>query len=645
VTVGQRRYSVSIDTGGTFTDGYVTDGHTDVWVKADTTPHDLTEGVLACVDAAATRLGHARADLLRSTSSVRLSTTIGTNTLIDRSGPRIGLLLGRDVEWVREQLPETLPLEPDLVASIPPAASEDESAAVLRSVHLLLERGARIIVICLAAGPDLGERELAVRDAIALDYPRHYLGAVPTLPSHQITLEPDPVIRLQTAVLDAYLHPVMSRFLYRVEDELRAADYAHPMLVANADGSTTRVAKTTALRTWGSGPAGGAAAAAELSRRLGLTNVVCVDIGGTSSDISVLTSATWEYAVRHRIEGATVALPAARIESVGIGGGSIARVAEGRLQVGPRSAGAHPGPAAFGLGGEEATVTDAALTIGILDPERFLGGRKRLHAEAARTAVVRNVAEALGKDATAAAWDILEVAATVVAQRVSASLEDRGLRAADSTLFAVGGAGGLLADRIGRLCGAPHRYAFLLSPVFSAFGVSTLDVSHAYDFTTASSQTVEQVIADLVARARMDMRGEGVAGEDLRFDVEVERDDGDIRTAAMGAARDPDVKAAAAFLDREAPPGRLARLRVTSPLPNVPGADHVAKPGSPRGSRDVAWASGRQSIQVHEWSSLQSGTAVTGPAIIESDETTVLVPPDTEAIVTDHGGVRFGHDA
>ena len=208
--------------------------------------------------------------------------------MIDRSGPRVGLLLGEGIGQVAGELAPTLPLDPGVIATIPDSGEEADAPAVLAAMHTLLERGARIVVVALAGGPGLARRELAVRGLIATDYPRHYLGAVPILPSHQVTFAPEPVIRVQSAVLDAYLHPVMSRFLYRVEDELRSSGFPHPMLVANADGGTSRVAKTTALRTWGSGPAGGVAAVAEMVRRLGLERAVGVDIGGTSADISVV---------------------------------------------------------------------------------------------------------------------------------------------------------------------------------------------------------------------------------------------------------------------------------------------------------------------------------------------------------------------
>src|SRR3954447_11481399 len=177
-------WTINIDTGGTFTDGYVSAGDRSASVKVDTTPHDLAAGVSACLDAAAGVLGLSTQQLLRRTGVVRLSTTIGTNTLIARTGPRVGLLIGRAARAASGEFPSGLPLKPDLVEQIADDPGPADERAVLDAVHSLLERGARIIVVALDHGQDLARRELAVREVIASDYPRHYLGAVPVVPSH-----------------------------------------------------------------------------------------------------------------------------------------------------------------------------------------------------------------------------------------------------------------------------------------------------------------------------------------------------------------------------------------------------------------------------------------------------------------------------
>jgi N-methylhydantoinase A/oxoprolinase/acetone carboxylase beta subunit len=390
-------------------------------------------------------------------------------------------------------------------------------------------------------------------------------------------------------------------------------------------------------------------------RRLGLERAVGVDIGGTSADISVVQATGWDYAVRPTIEGVTVSLPVLGVESVGQGGGSIARVRDGVLSVGPDSAGAYPGPAAFALGGDRATVTDAAAALGLFDAAGFLGGRKRLDLEAARAAVLRDVATPLGVDVWEAARRILATTAAAIARHVEAHLGRRGLRPDATALFATGGAGGLLADAIGRALGARERYAFKLSPVFSAYGLSGLPVAHAYDLP-ADGPGEAATLGDLAARARRDMRSEGVTTSDLEFSLEVEVDGHGVWRMPLGRG-DPGslARAEGALVGRR---DRLARLRASAPAPSssapapssAPDAS-ARQPGpprpaagddpAPRSARDVAWAGAPEATPVYDWSTLPPGASIVGPALIESSETTVAVPPGSVGRAGDHGEVRF----
>ncbi len=616
-------YVINIDTGGTFTDGYVTGPAGSIRAKVDTTPHDLTVGILACIDRAAGLLEMSRPELLRQTDTVRFSTTIGTNTLINRSGPKIGLLLGATLgDSLVAGLAEALPLDRELVQLVPEAEQDD--ASVIAAVHTLLERGARILVVALSSGVDLPVREGALRSRIAADYPRHYLGAVPIVASHQVTLTPDSRVRVQTAILNAYLHPSMSRVLYRVEVQLRTDGYRHPLLVANADAGTSRVAKTTALRTWGSGPAGGVAGALELTRELGLKHVVTLDVGGTSSDISIVEQTGWHYAVQPVIEGIAVALPAVALESVGVGGGSIVRVENGRVSVGPESTGAQPGPAAFGLGGQEATVTDAACCLGMFDPDHFLGGRKRLDIEAARAVVGARVAEPLGVGVTEAAARILETAADGIAQAVGKQLRHRSLVPSEVALFASGGAGGLLAHAVADRAGLAAVYGFTVNSVFSAFGLSRLDISHSYEASPGASLECE--LEGLRERARRDMQGEGADTSAITYAIEGEvvGADGGVQVVALGGETGEAVAAAGAFRNGEL---RLARLRATTAgvhgaLPLADGASLVT-----RGQRALHLKDSIAMLPVFDWDTGAAGAELQGPAILESTETTLLIPP------------------
>jgi N-methylhydantoinase A/oxoprolinase/acetone carboxylase beta subunit len=631
----KKAYTIELDTGGTFTDGYVSSPERTVRAKVDTTPHDLTEGILACIDHAAAQLGLDRAGLLRRTEVVRLSTTIGTNTLINRSGAKVGLLVdGPMHDAVAARLPEKLPLAKSLIERVG-ASSGDGGAETVAALRRLLEHGARIIVVALSDGPDLAARERAVRTFIAAEYPRHYLGAVPIVPSHEVTLAPDPFVRVCTAVLDAYLHPTMSRFLYRVEDELRRSGSSRPLLVAQSNGGTSRVAKTTAIRTWGSGPAGGVAGAAALARELALDAVVAIDVGGTSSDVAVVTKGEWTYAVQPTIDGVPVSLPVLELESVGIGGGSIAAVAGKELAVGPKSAGAQPGPAAFGLGGADATVTDAVCALGIFDPASFLGGRKTLDVEAAKRVIQDTVAAPLGTSVETAAQRILRQAAHVVATEVRRALVARGLEAAKTWLFATGGAGGLLAAAIVAEAELAGFVAFPLSPVFSAFGLSRLDLLHAYE--ARPDAAAEATLERLTTRALQDMRGEGVDTAGVRISVEGERarQDGAIEAVDLGDAR-------AAVRAASENGIRLLRLKAVVPGRRSPLERRAPGEGAAprRAARAVVWKTVAQETPVFAWDELAAGMKFDGPAIVESADTTVPIPPGTSAVVGELGELR-----
>jgi len=635
------RFTIDIDTGGTFTDCYVTSDSQVVITKADTTPHDLSLGVLTGIQQAAELLGLTRRALLERSEVVRLSTTIGTNTFINRSGAKVGLLIGERLARQVDRLSRSLPLQSDLIAAIPETIDDSTARSVRSATHDLLDRGARILVIALDGDADLPRRESAVRNVIAEDYPRHYLGAVPVLPSHQVTPVADGVIRIQTAVLDAYIHPVMSRFLYRVEDQLRADGLAYPLQVGNASGATSRVAKTAALRTWGSGPAGGVAGAAEMAQHFGLRHVVAVDIGGTSADICVITEERWDREVSPSIEGVVVALPTLRLYSAGIGCGSIVRVVGKDVVVGPDSAGAQPGPAAFGLGGDLVTVTDAACCLGYFDPGHFLGGRRRLDLAAARRVLADKIAKPLALSVEQAASLVLERTAERLAAAIRGQLDGRGVDASSYTLFATGGGAGILGHAVGRLGGFASVYAFPISPVFSAFGLSRLDISHSYEQMPAV-EACEHALAAMRAAALADMRGEGFDVDTVNLQIEGEFLAGnEIVVEALGA----DFGQASRKAREKYQSLRLLRLSATVPGRHASLARPFATPrGDAVGSRLVRWGAGATETPVFDWLALREGTLVSGPAVLETSETTLLIPPNARGTIGALGEVRLAVD-
>ena len=515
--------TINIDTGGTFTDGYFTKDGVSRRIKVDTTPHDLTECLAKCIAAGATALGYdGSVGLLRDAEAIRFSSTIGTNSIIQRTGPRIGLLVSADsaagLYGDGDSPLSAFMVKPELVREIADPFDEPVVAAKVRE---LLVAGARIVVVSLADSDSDPAGERAIKALIQRAYPRHYLGAVPCLTASEVTPHPGAARRTATAVVNAYLHPDMVRVLYKADEDVRASGAGRPLLIVHSSGAVARVAKTRAIETYNSGPVGGVNGSAAMARRYGLDAVVTMDIGGTSTDVAVVTGGSVPLDPDPSVAGIPVFSPMVLVSAVGGGGGSIARRADdGSYRVGPDSVGASPGPASYGLGGTAATATDAEVVLGHIDPEWFLAGRRKLDPGRARAALERI---AVGDDVEAAAWGVHRALVGVAAAAVSAELARRGVDPAQATLFAFGGGGGLYGAEVALSLGIPRVFCFEASSVFSAAGISGMDVGHVYEMRVNGSPAEEQLAA-LRERAALDSRGEGFDPSELQFDVEVDGD-------------------------------------------------------------------------------------------------------------------------
>ncbi|HKO29244.1 MAG TPA: hydantoinase/oxoprolinase family protein, partial [Solirubrobacteraceae bacterium] len=527
---GQRRgLTMSIDTGGTFTDGFVSDGTSTAQVKVDTTPQDLTIGFQACLEAAAAAVGYDMAGFLGALGRLHFSSTIATNTIVERRGAPLGLIVTRGAEAglygtaAQAQALGTL-VDLDLVRGVSEevdnrgvvvtAPSEPELEAAVRE---LLERGVRLLVLSFAGAHLNPANELRARELIDRSYPRHYLGAVPLMVASRVSLAPDDHGRTAAAVVNAYLHPNLVRALYLAEDRARDRGLTQPLLIVNTDGSTSRVAKTRAIDTYDSGPTAGVLGAGYVARALGAQNVCTFDVGGTTTDVSFLVGGDVPASDVTDVGEVVIPHPSVPLHSFGIGGGSIIAVDEGDdLRVGPRSAGASPGPACFGLGGEWLTPTDVWLLLGYLEPGEFLGGRRRLDPEPARV-VARALAERRG---TSVEQTLLEAKAAIF-RELSGYLNawarrQPALQASDPStrwLFSYGGGGGLLCIEAADILDIPRVVVFPHSSVFSAFGAGLLPIAHSYQAVVpaeSGESAVGAAVARLADSARRDLRAEGV---------------------------------------------------------------------------------------------------------------------------------------
>jgi N-methylhydantoinase A/acetophenone carboxylase len=650
--------TISIDAGGTFTDGYLTRGDRSRSVKVPTTPHDLTECFVDCIEKGATAFDLDVRTLLAETDVLRLATTFGTNAIIERSGPKLGVLVteGNEETLYGEGSVDVPIVEREMIEGVDERVTPDgaveagiDQESVLESVRTLVGRGARIIVVSLrnAAVNDANER--AVADAIEERYPEHYLRSVPVQRATQITDLPDDRRRTTAAVVNAYLHPELAKHLYKAEDRVRDRGYRNPLLAVHSDGGTSRIAKTKAINTYSSGPSAGLVGTADVSSLYGFDTVLTTDMGGTSVDAGLVSDGEYAFEMSPEVEGIEVAVPMLRMNSIGAGGGSIAWVEDGDLRIGPDSAGARPGPACYGLGGEEPTVTDADLVLGYLNPDYFLGGEQDLDADAARDALEAGVADPLGVDVETAARQIKETVDRKTGTRLASLVTEQGIETdAVDTLFSFGGAGPLHAVGFAETMGVDTVVTFPFGSVFNAFGAGTMDVVHRYTASVneraaavdPGADRYAELVAELEDQAVRDIRGEGLDPGRIESAIALvaNHPDGERRLlaassslpAALDHAGDAYVEATRPSLDAADVVVEALQLRAIVPLPNPehpvselrgPDASHARK-----AERPVHWDTTPTTTPVYEYGALEPGNRVSGPAVVESVDTTYAIP-------------------
>ena len=662
------KFIIDIDNGGTFTDGFITGDGKIESVKVDTTPHDLSVCFLQCIEEGARKFGISAPRLLHETEVIRFSTTHATNTLIQRSGPRLGLIVTKGFERNLYSSNEKSPvldfiIPSEMVVGVERQADKGslDREQVMAPIRSLLGRGARIIVVSLQDSHIDAADEQRIREIADNDYPKHYLGAVPLLLSSEVSTANDNASRTNVALLNAYFHPDMVRFLYKAEDDVRKMGYRKPLLVVHADSGVARVAKTTAIMTYNSGPSAGVMGTTYMSNTYSLPYVASMDIGGTSADISLVINGKHGYKREATIEGIPVKLPSIEVYPAAAGGGSIARLKEkNQISVGPDSAGAIPGPACYGLGGIEPTATDACVVLGYIDPEYFLGGKRRLDASIAREVIDENIAGPSGLSVEQCSLLITRKMEDICAESINRLIKQKGYNPEDFALYSFGGAGGLYCCGVADKAGIPRIYCSRFSSVFSAFGSSCADVLHSYEAFSGISinrqinqsqiNKYNEIIKGLMNVAWRDMRGEGFSPEKVSFSTELEIESGntavllespvtlitnqeDIDNIFNEFARQYDDIAATQLNVL------VLRLRATSPAvhPELPVYKPTGENPSKalKGNRDIYWKDSYVETPIYEQARLECGNVVSGPAIIESDDTTIVIP-DCKKFTVDH---------
>lgn len=632
-TPRSRTLTVDIDIGGTLTDGLFSDGATYWTAKVDTTPHDFTVCFFTCLEEGARLGGYEDVTaLLDHVAVIRWSATIATNVLAERKGPRIGLIVdaGEDANLYGDGPSPAVGHVVDTasIASIAPGALDEELLAVLRA---LLERGARRLCVSLGGSFEDPSRELELKRLVEEQFPDHYLGSVPLVLGSEICRHPDDRTRTHIALVNAYVHTPLANALFRAEDELLSRHrYRRPLYIGHVNGGVARVAKTRGVDTIESGPVFGLLGAAHLARMYGIERVLALDIGGTTAKIGLVLGGEPARSPATDFFGIDASIPWLLLRSVALGGGSVARVADGELTLGPDSMGAFPGPACYDLGGSNATLTDALLVAGRLDPDRFLGGRKALSVERAAQALEQQVAGPLGVPVAEAAERVLAAAVEIVAGAVERTLAEAGEGADGLALFAFGGNGANFAAAVAGRLGIGSAHAFVLGPVLSAYGSSVSDICHVeerWPHLRTGADTAARIGA-LVEEARervvAELEGEGFASEEIELQAELTLAGGDAPGEWRGPA-EGDAVAAALSAAAGATVERVAvRGSCAMPSPEL-RRDPDGGASRPRPAAERATAAGP--LAVYDWDGLRPGALVEGPGLLESDTNTCMVPP------------------
>lgn len=694
----QPRYVIGIDTGGTFTDVTVLapDGET-IINKAATTPGDFSSGVMNALQVTAESMGLDRATLLRQSIVLKHGTTVATNAMITRTGSTVGLLTtrghedaafimravgrvdGLDEMEIRHVTKVTKP-EPlvhrrdvrgiyerlDFRGNVLAPLDEEDAREAIR--YLVEERGVDAIAVCLLFGWKNPVHEKRLVELIGEIYQSRDLTVTA---SHVIAPMSGEYARINTTVANSFLDRTMRDYVNELrrrlhEDGLRDGG----VMLMQGNGGIVRPEVMTAVGSLQSGPAGGMIATEYVAKKLSHSNVITTDMGGTSFDVGLLSMGVLHYARAPIVERARLLQPLLQVESIGAGGGTIARVdpLTRRLLVGPASAGADPGPVAYGLGGCAVTVTDANIILGYINPDYFLGGRRKLDRKAAEHAVRTQIAEPLGLSTVEAAAGIYDVVNSKMSDLIRKQVVRSGTTPEDYVMYAFGGAGPVHAAAYGADLGVRKIYVFPMSPAFSAFGVATANVIHTTLRTSYYRAPIdlEALGRELDATAKdlgAVMEREGFRRPDLTFrrtlymrytrqtnDVELALSERPLSQADLpeiermfnakyealygtgSTHSQAGVEIIAFSIDAigATPKPQLKRY----PLNGVDPA-HAEKD-----SRQAYWPKrGYEETAIYDYNLLQPGNNLAGPAIIETPFTTVVVPGQVAAEIDEYRNI------
>jgi N-methylhydantoinase A len=671
---------IGVDIGGTFTDIVCRrPGEPMRTLKIPTTRGDPSEAVLNAITHLSRDLGVAASDIAR----LLHGTTIATNAVLERKGAKIGLITSegfRDILEIGYQLRHDLHrimLQPVTPVFLAPGAQRKEAreqvsaqgevvipldeASVQRAAAELVAAGVQAIAVCYLFSFLHPAHEQRTRELIEAAHP----GIAVSLSS-----DVDPTFReyerTVVTAFDAYMKPVVGRYLERLEDGLRSAHVTAPLQIMQSRGglSGTSVARRRPVRLFLSGPAAGVIGGAIVGHSSGHRDLITIDVGGTSSDIALVEGGEPVIRAQGSIAGFPVRVPMVDVNAIGAGGGSIAWLdGAGGLRVGPHSAGSEPGPACYGRGGEAATVTDASVVLGWLDPAYFAGGAVSLDPSLARAAIEREIAQPLGLSVEDAALGIHRVVNAQMVEGIRLVSIRRGLDPRRFTLVALGGAGPIHATALAAELGIGSVLIPRHPGVLSAAGLLAAAIEH--EVATAFPRQLANVAAADVRRLLDELDGscarlmaeESIGGMPVSIqysaDVWYIGQSYHLEVPLTMNAPDPLAALYRDFLvlhDRiyghaTEQPAAIVNLRSVH---RAGGSHHLdegvyrplaADPRKPARSIRVPGARATVQAAIYHRAAMPAGLTFTGAAIVEQDDTTTLVEPGWHGTVLDNGNL------
>ena len=670
-------YYLGVDTGGTFTDFVALNARSGAITtfKVPSVPEDPARAVLAGIERLRDACG------IEPSSIVRFifGTTVATNAVLEHKGARTALVATRGTRDVIEiqrlwrshlfdlyirkppplvprrwrfEVDERIGARGEVVTPL-----TDEEAA--RIATLIAEGGFESVAVCGLFSFLVPAHERRLRDAIAAAAPD-----VPISISSDVSPEFREYERATTTVMNAYVMPPIARLAGRLETMAGETGCAGQVRIMQSNGGLMSVAtaRRHPVRTLLSGPAGGVVGAVGVAKAAGFEDVIAMDMGGTSLDICLVRGGEIALSTEGRVGDYPVQVPQVDVHTIGAGGGSVARVIRGALKVGPESAGANPGPACYGKGGVHPTSTDAAVTLGYIDPAYFADGEMRLDVDAARHAIGERIGRPLAMDADQAALAIVRVQVAEMVIGIRAVSVERGRDPSDFALLPFGGAGSLYAGLIAEDLGIEHIFVPTEPGVLSALGMLLTDVKYTdvvtrlMDTDTASAAALDRIYESLERNLGRELDEEGLGEDAVRFerscDMRYRGQAYEINVPVPGVAAHGRVAAMTeAFhaLHRslygqaaEGDPVEFVNYRVTAigeiRKPELRRRDGGAGRTAPRGVRRACFPRvGRIETPVFERADLAPGAELSGPALVEEPGATVVLFPGHHLVV-DHLG-------